>query len=57
MKVKTERKKKFLINNKKYLKRKQDTLLQFETSSHYRNRHIRLHYKNNILTERGINNV
>ena len=57
IKVKTERKKKFSTNNKKYLGRKQDILLQFETLSHYRNKCIRLHYENNTLTKREINNV
>ena len=57
MKIKTKERKKLLINNKKHLKRKQNSFLQLETLSHYRNRRIRLHYKNDTLIKRRINNV
>ena len=55
--MKIKEKRKFLINNQKHFKRKQNSFLQFETFSYYRNRRIELHYKNDTLIKREINNV
>ena len=57
MEKKKKRKRKLSINNQKHLKRKQDPFLQFETLSYYRNGYIGLHYKNDTLTRREINNI
>ena len=37
MKMKTKERKELLTNTKKYFKRKQNTFLQFETLTYYRN--------------------
>ena len=57
MKMRTKKERKLLINNKKHIRKKQNTLLQFETLSHYRNKRIRSYHKNNTFTKREINNI
>ena len=57
MEIKTRKERKFLINNKKHFKKKQNTFLQFGTLLYYRNRRIGLHHKNNTLTRKRINNI
>ena len=57
MKMRTKKRKKLLTNNKEHIKRKQNTILQFETLIHYRNRRIRSYYRGHILIKRGINNI
>ena len=55
--MKKKRKRKFLINNQKHFKRKQNTFLQFEALSHHKNKRLKSHYENNVLTRKKINNI
>ena len=57
MKMKTKERRKLSVHNRKHFKRKQDPFLQFETFSYYKNRYIRLHYRNDTLTRKRIHNV
>ena len=57
MRMKTERRRKLLMNTREYIEEKQDTFLQSETLIHYRNRCIRSYYRSDILIERRINNI
>ena len=57
MRMEIKEKREFSINNKEHFERKQDSFLWLKTLSHYKNRHIRLHYENNVLIKRRINNV
>ena len=57
MKMETKERRKFSTDNQKHLGRKQSSFLQFETLSHYRNRYIESHYKNNISTRKRIDNI
>ena len=57
MKMKTKEREKLLTSNQKHIGRKQDSLLRSETLSYHENRRIRLYYRDNILTERRINNI
>ena len=52
MKMRTKKRRKFLINNQKHFEEEQDSFLQLETFFHYRNRRIRLHYRNSSLTKK-----
>ena len=57
MRVETKKREKLSKNNKKYIEEKQNTILQFRTLTHHRNRRIRLHHKNDTSVERRTNNV
>ena len=57
MKIRTERREKLSINNKKHIKRKQNTLLRSRTLSCHKNKYIRSHYKSNTITRRETNNI
>ena len=57
MKIETEERRKLSINNKKHIGRKSNTILQFRTLTHYRNRRIRSYYKSHTLTKRRTNNI
>ena len=57
MKIRTSKKKKFSANTKKHLERKQNTLLQFETFTYYKNRRVRLHYKSDTFVKERINRI
>ena len=57
MKVKTKRKREFLINNQKHLRKKQDSRSWSQTFFYYRNERIKSHYRDNTLTEKRTNNV
>ena len=57
MKMKTKRRKKLLINNKKHIGGKQNTFLQFKILTYHRNRYIRSYHKNYTFIKRRINNL
>ena len=57
MKIETEERGEFSIDNQEHFERKQNPLLRSKSLSHYKNRCIRLHDKSNSLTRRRVNNV
>ena len=57
MRIRTKKRKKLLINNKKHIERKQNTFLQFRTLTHYKNGRIRSYYENYTFIKKKTNNL
>ena len=55
--MKIKRREKLPTNNKEHIGEKQNTFLQFETFTYYKNRYIRSYYKSRTFTRKRINNI